>query len=549
MKIKRKGMAIIIFLLIPRLVNAATYHIDATTGSDDNNGLSQNAAWKNIAKINASRFSPGDQILFKRGEVWREQLSVPSSGAAGKPITFGAYGTGANPIINGSDIVSTWIDEKYPVYFSTTTETKQVFYAGSRLSENDGATTAVGKREWDWDNNKLYINVGEDPTGKTVEISQREYTIYIARGINYVTIDGFTLKYANGENIHSEGSNINIQNCNISYAAEKGITWATTAQNVLIYNNSINFNGWGSSDAYGSGIFVYKANGSSSNEAYIKGNSIHNNKYYGIHLWSNYWVTENNDVYDNGNTAVGVNAIEIIDSDNDGYGENNTVRFNRVWGQISSGPDGTGIAFEDNTSNNIGYYNIVWGCDGPGFSVWRGKDASYFNNVSYGNNLNSSHSIRTILAEFAVAATGINEVSNVKIKNNIAVATQPNTYAIYVGAYAVGSTGLDITNNDWYASAANWYLWNSTTGNNLTLWNGFTGVGTDLNSDPLFVSTSDFHLRSSSPAINAGTNVGLTQDYQGLKVPLGRLLILVLMNISLFPPCNPPRDLRSFPLD
>jgi len=43
---------------------AATYYVDATNGNDVNNGLSMSSAWKTTAKVNASRFNPGDQILF-----------------------------------------------------------------------------------------------------------------------------------------------------------------------------------------------------------------------------------------------------------------------------------------------------------------------------------------------------------------------------------------------------------------------------------------------------------------------------------------------------
>jgi hypothetical protein len=38
---------------------------------------------------------------------------------------------------------------------------------------------------------------------------------------------------------------------------------------------------------------------------------------------------------------------------------------------------------------------------------------------------------------------------------------------------------------------------------------------TAQNTDPLFISDSDFHLQNISPAINAGTDVGLTEDYAG----------------------------------
>jgi hypothetical protein len=58
----------------------ATYYVDATNGNDANTGLSEATPWKSIAKVNASTFNPGDQILFKREEIWREQLIVPSTG-------------------------------------------------------------------------------------------------------------------------------------------------------------------------------------------------------------------------------------------------------------------------------------------------------------------------------------------------------------------------------------------------------------------------------------------------------------------------------------
>jgi hypothetical protein len=47
---------------------AATYYVDATNGNNSNNGLSMSSVWKTIAKVNASRFYRGNQILIKRGE-------------------------------------------------------------------------------------------------------------------------------------------------------------------------------------------------------------------------------------------------------------------------------------------------------------------------------------------------------------------------------------------------------------------------------------------------------------------------------------------------
>jgi hypothetical protein len=81
---------------------------------------------------------------------------------------------------------------------------------------------------------------------------------------------------------------------------------------------------------------------------------------------------------------------------------------------------------------------------------------------------------------------------------------------------------LDITNNAWYSTGTNWYEWNTTPGNNLTTWNALTGVGTDLNSDPLYTdkASNDFTLQYNSPCVDTGTDVGLTQDYLGNTVPI-----------------------------
>jgi hypothetical protein len=86
---------------------ATTYYV-AAAGSDSNSGTSPGTAWQTIGKINGSTFSPGDSILFNRGDAWYgTSLVVPSSGSSGSPITFGAYGTGANPILKGSTALNT----------------------------------------------------------------------------------------------------------------------------------------------------------------------------------------------------------------------------------------------------------------------------------------------------------------------------------------------------------------------------------------------------------------------------------------------------------
>ena len=113
------------FLLNPQEASAANYYVDssitdtnpasatpdfttydsttfATTGGSD-------SVFKTIADINAfSALQPGDSVLFRKGQTWREQLIVPVSGTEGSVITFGAFGSGDKPVINGADLVTGW---------------------------------------------------------------------------------------------------------------------------------------------------------------------------------------------------------------------------------------------------------------------------------------------------------------------------------------------------------------------------------------------------------------------------------------------------------
>ena len=91
----RKVGAIVVISLCIGIVSiashvlAATYYVDSTKGKDQHDGLSQEKAWKTIKKVKGTAFNPGDEIRFKRGEVFSDSiLFVYSSGAEGKPIVF-----------------------------------------------------------------------------------------------------------------------------------------------------------------------------------------------------------------------------------------------------------------------------------------------------------------------------------------------------------------------------------------------------------------------------------------------------------------------------
>ena len=79
-----------------------TYYVDQNLGSDSAAGTSS-APWKTLAKVSSVTLKPGETVLLRRGRTWSGGLAVTGSGSSSAPITIGAYGDGARPIVQGND--------------------------------------------------------------------------------------------------------------------------------------------------------------------------------------------------------------------------------------------------------------------------------------------------------------------------------------------------------------------------------------------------------------------------------------------------------------
>src|SRR3989339_2159870 len=107
-----------LFLFSFTYASASTYYV-SNTGLDTNNGISESTPWQTISKVNATTFSPGDSILFKRGDTFYGSITVSQSGTAGNPITFSSYGSGSQPIITGFTDVTEWTNLGNNIWEST----------------------------------------------------------------------------------------------------------------------------------------------------------------------------------------------------------------------------------------------------------------------------------------------------------------------------------------------------------------------------------------------------------------------------------------------
>ncbi len=84
-----------------------TYYVDSENGNADENatGTSKDDAFKTLAQVNAVNLEPGDQVLFKKGSVFKGQalhFTKEDSGSATAKVIISTYGdeNAARPQIN-----------------------------------------------------------------------------------------------------------------------------------------------------------------------------------------------------------------------------------------------------------------------------------------------------------------------------------------------------------------------------------------------------------------------------------------------------------------
>ncbi|MCK5243560.1 hypothetical protein KAR34_14015 [bacterium] len=112
---KRSGMLLIIgagLFLFGGMssVHAAVYYVKSASndGNDSNDGRSDANAWGTIDKVNGYNFVTGDDVYFKCGDVWTgNALTIDWKGTSDDRVTIGAYYdngiigiSGSKPIIN-----------------------------------------------------------------------------------------------------------------------------------------------------------------------------------------------------------------------------------------------------------------------------------------------------------------------------------------------------------------------------------------------------------------------------------------------------------------
>lgn len=188
---------IILLFSVSVTVNANTYYV-SSTGSDSNSGLTEVLAWQTITKVNSFPFSPGDQILFKRGDTFYGKLVISNSGSSGNTITYGTYGFGDAPVISGFATVSSWTDLGFNVWQSNAVST----LSNCNVVLIDGMNTAMGRTPnsgyWTYQNNTSYSITSTSLNASTMNWAGAQVVIKKER---YV-IDRPTITSASGSSVY-----------------------------------------------------------------------------------------------------------------------------------------------------------------------------------------------------------------------------------------------------------------------------------------------------------------------------------------------------------
>lgn len=241
-----------------------SYYLDSVHGDDRNDGRSAEFPWKTLSRLRHVPLAPGTQVLLKRGLVWREQLEVNSSGTAGAPIVFGAYGKGENPAVSGADVVSDWVLHGTKIYRKTFPRSTWPYL--SNVAEDQkilslvawqGASTATeammpkGSFAYDKDSHTLYVRTTDDraPAAHVLTAGRRLYCALIEKQSHLVMKD-LTFEQASLHGVFISNANeVWITDCTIRYCggmwllnlffAGNGIEWSRNTTNCSIRNSHI----------------------------------------------------------------------------------------------------------------------------------------------------------------------------------------------------------------------------------------------------------------------------------------------------------------------
>lgn len=279
---------------------STNYYIDSSGGNDGNTGASPQLAWRTLGALSRRPFQPGDQILLRRGGLWREELTIASSGKAGAPIRVNAYGEGPLPIISGADLIDprNWTPcrdcQRNVWQISLAQKVNVVMYQGRKGTHVDSRDALNREGDWLWDDGVLFVTAAAGSSGKQppplVEAGARSSGIDLT-GVSFVSVQNVRVQAANaiaygsGAGIwaaapHLSGppphdlqiSHVVVEDCAGDGIHLENASGTAVADSVVTDNEN-------------AGIVLYGSIGAFPiTSAEISGNDVHGNHFTGINI-------------------------------------------------------------------------------------------------------------------------------------------------------------------------------------------------------------------------------------------------------------------------
>ncbi len=258
---------LIVFILFVFNVNlgfAATYYVSNSSGQDGHDGKSPEQAWKTLAKVNGMSFHAGDNILFKRGDIWREHLITASGNASGGYITYDAYGEGNKPNFRLSmdkSRANDWVDNGGHIWQTTglKTDVGNIFFDGDTATGQKVFTKEELVKDLDywWDPDKtgvLLLYSTENPAKrfKSIECGLTSDYIVDLKESSYVIIQNLDLSNSGNHGIRGQKNdhiiirkndvhNIGGSDAHYPHHTRQGdgIEFWQIATNIWVYENKL----------------------------------------------------------------------------------------------------------------------------------------------------------------------------------------------------------------------------------------------------------------------------------------------------------------------
>ncbi len=536
-----KNVFIILFLFISSVVGATTYYVDPS-GSNSNSG-SSSSPWKTLAYACSKATNPGDIIQVNAGTFTETSQCVLAVGVS-------IVGQGGTSIIKSTYVATGANDAAIYLNSSSGTSTngnQSISYI--TLDGNNLTSTRA-----------IAVNFRNN-----VEIHHCTIQNFNFSGVSF---NGSTSNYPTAvSTYHSTGNSFHdctITNCSSMVGYPGGDFVGAGQTGLLVYNNIFDQ----TERAAGS-------NGDVWNASWLQGCKFYNNTLTRNDATSGYWsffselfFTEGGcEIY--GNTFNGLSTLDIVDVRAGSYTFGLKIYNNNflVAAQAPSTNEGIqAIDFEErgavqnvyvynnhfkNSNTAIQFDGLATSTDKTliGGNIRMENLYVYYNLFeNIGNTTNNSSSAIDLKPEGTLTNLVWN---NIYIDNNTLVSgTTHKGYSGVLIETSSSMTNIYVRNNIIQGFASNAVLYSYNLGtpsgsthyiqDNLFYSNGgnsvgFSGVsvsgigytpagGYVSTSNPLFVSTTDFHLQTGSPAIGAGIHIttpAISTDYAGtaLKNP------------------------------